>query len=168
MRIFHELVELISYFSLGQIPEWMNLESVVQDSESSDSPPPHLVVHHHSEIFSNTSYLPIFNRQVINHIISIHAFNSEINSLAIESQLPHVPVTTEHFLYSNDDMFFFQHVSAADFGSMISGPVFRIERHIDVWDQELSDVGDDPEGEWNGLRHANWLLSQFILFISCF
>ena len=73
---------------------------------ASDSPKPAWLADHPSvtfvrseEFFADTSVLPTHNSQ------------------AVESQLHHIPGLAEHFLYSNDDMFFGRAVSPAMFFS---------------------------------------------------
>ncbi|EPQ30698.1 uncharacterized protein PFL1_01599 [Pseudozyma flocculosa PF-1] len=79
------------------------------------------------------------------------------NSMAIEAMLGGEPNLSEHFIYSNDDFFFFDDVTTGDFYTPLYGAVFRIDPHIKVAGKS------DPsfsQGEWSSLEHTNWILDQ--------
>jgi hypothetical protein len=60
---------------------------------------------------------------------------------------------------ANDDMFFLGSLSTADFYSPLYGAVFRLDGGLMVRPKLPSRMGD--AGEWAGLEHASWLLSEF-------
>lgn len=67
---------------------------------ASDSPPPAWLQHH-----PKVTFVPAEKHFADPHVLPTH------NSHAVESQLQHIPGLAEHFLYSNDDMFFGRTVS---------------------------------------------------------
>ncbi len=76
------------------------------------------------------------------------------NSHAIESQLHHIPDLAEHFLYSNDDMFFGRPVTPAQFFS--PGGVSRfVEATTRIG---LGESGPDRSGHDNAMRVNRTLL----------
>lgn len=50
------------------------------------------------------------------------------NSVVIEHQLHNIPELSEHFLYSNDDMFFNRPVEKSDFFTSEGDPIMRLSR----------------------------------------
>ncbi|KAF9575039.1 Xanthine phosphoribosyltransferase 1 [Mortierella alpina] len=117
----------------GQIPSWLNQTSAKGVVE----------VVQHDEIFENTAFLPTFN------------------SLAIESQMHHVPGLSDVFLYLNDDVFLGTQMRAADVWTPLYGFVFHLEPALLVPPTIL----DTPEntiaiGEWNSLQYSNYLLAR--------
>lgn len=52
------------------------------------------------------------------------------NSVVIEHQLHRIPGRAEHFLYSNDDMFFNRPVSKSDFYTPDGQPIIRLNRRL--------------------------------------
>ncbi|OJJ36337.1 hypothetical protein ASPWEDRAFT_404636 [Aspergillus wentii DTO 134E9] len=69
----------------GQVPSWLDADS------------PRIQIVRHSDIFQNTSHLPVFS------------------SSAIESNLDRIPGLSDYFLYFNDDVFLGAPVSLDDF-----------------------------------------------------
>ncbi|KPV78309.1 uncharacterized protein RHOBADRAFT_50790 [Rhodotorula graminis WP1] len=118
---------------VGQVPSWLNRSAIPREQ---------LEVHHHSSFFEDTADLPTFN------------------SLSIESQLPNILGLREFFLYLNDDTFLSGTMTSSDVGAPFLGPVFRIQRdlQVDALAPGLFGVGSD--GEWASLRQANWLLDR--------
>ncbi|KAF9290434.1 Xanthine phosphoribosyltransferase 1 [Mortierella alpina] len=97
----------------------------------------------HDMTFENTAFLPTFN------------------SLAIESQMHHIPGLSDVFLYLNDDVFLGTQMRAADVWTPLYGFVFHFEPSLLVPPTIL----DSPEnaiaiGEWNSLQYSNYLLSK--------
>ncbi|KAF9945823.1 Xanthine phosphoribosyltransferase 1 [Mortierella alpina] len=116
-----------------QVPSWLNMTSAKGVIE----------VVQHDETFQNTAFLPTFN------------------SLAIESQMHHIPGLSDVFLYLNDDVFLGTHMRAADIWTPLYGFVFHLEPSLLVPPTIL----DSPEntiaiGEWNSLQYTNYLLSK--------
>ncbi|KAF9991232.1 Xanthine phosphoribosyltransferase 1 [Mortierella antarctica] len=117
----------------GQVPSWLNQTSAKGIVE----------VVQHDETFENTAFLPTFN------------------SLAIESQMHHIPGLSDVFLYLNDDVFLGTQTRAADVWTPLYGFVFHLEPTLLVPPTIL----DTPEntiaiGEWNSLQYSNYLLSR--------
>lgn len=122
---------------IGQAPSWLNSNAL-----ESAKPPLRLV--HHSDIFTDTSVLPTFN------------------SKGIESQLGNIHGLTETIVYANDDNFLMGDASftAADFGSPLLGPVFRLQHDLLVEAVAPTETAGDADTEWPGLKRANWLLNN--------
>ncbi|KAF9963798.1 Xanthine phosphoribosyltransferase 1 [Mortierella alpina] len=117
----------------GQVPSWLNRTLAEGVVE----------VVQHDEIFENTAFLPTFN------------------SLAIESQMHHIPGLSDVFLYLNDDVFLGTQMRAADVWTPLYGFVFHLEPTLLVPPTIL----ETPEntiaiGEWNSLQYSNYLLSR--------
>ncbi|KAI1310802.1 Xanthine phosphoribosyltransferase 1 [Mortierella claussenii] len=117
----------------GQVPSWLDLEASKQVVQ--------LV--NHDMIFENKDNLPSFN------------------SLAIESQIHHIPGMTDIFMYLNDDVFLGRTTSFADVWTPLYGFVFHLEPTLLVPPTILP----APEytlavGEWNSLQYSNYLLSK--------
>jgi len=88
---FRQLDELkYALRSVNLFAPWIRNIYVVTDSDRPHwlDEHPRITVLRSEEFFSDTSVLPTHN------------------SMAVESQLQHIPGLSEHFLYSNDDMFF--------------------------------------------------------------
>jgi len=88
---FRQLDELkYALRSVNLFAPWIRNIYVVTDSDRPHwlDEHPRITVLRSEEFFSDTSVLPTHN------------------SMAVESQLHHIPGLSEHFLYSNDDMFF--------------------------------------------------------------
>ncbi|KAM0755806.1 hypothetical protein T439DRAFT_308229 [Meredithblackwellia eburnea MCA 4105] len=128
---------------VGQIPQWLNLTA------ASTSSPTLAMVHHHS-IFHTSTDPSVFDSTVL----------PTFNSLAIESRIPNIEGMSEFVLYMNDDVFINGQLSSADVGSPLLGPVFRIQRDLTVNALKPGSRTMGLDGEWPGLRHANWLLDQ--------
>ena len=63
----------------------------------------------------------------------------------------------------NEDMYFGRLLSPGDFYSTLYGSVFHLDQQFGLRVQPMlmpSKVSDN--GEWGGLQHANWLLSEFV------
>jgi hypothetical protein len=82
---FASFVRRVFIVTDGQIPEWLNTDHSM------------ITVVDHKEIFPSEDYLPTFN------------------SHAIEARLHHIPGLAEHYLYLNDDFFFFRRLRPEDF-----------------------------------------------------
>ncbi|ORY69275.1 hypothetical protein BCR35DRAFT_269821 [Leucosporidium creatinivorum] len=126
---------LVSTSRVGQVPTWLSSTNLT------NAEPPLEVVHHYS-IFDDVGNTPTFS------------------SRAIESQIPNLENCSEFQFYLNDDCFLLGPLTAADVGSPLYGPVFRLQRDFVVNGVSPSDKAGDAEGEWPGLRHANWLLDR--------
>ncbi|KAF9912139.1 Xanthine phosphoribosyltransferase 1 [Linnemannia zychae] len=116
-----------------QVPSWMDLEG------SRDR----MRMVSHGRIFDNSSDLPSFN------------------SLAIESQIHHIPDVTDIFLYLNDDVFLGRETAAADIWTPLYGFVFHMEPTLLVPPTILPLPPNTLSiGEWNSLQFSNHLLSR--------
>ncbi|KAF9579619.1 Xanthine phosphoribosyltransferase 1 [Lunasporangiospora selenospora] len=117
----------------GQVPNWLDLET------SKDI----VNVVHHDMFFENKSSLPTFN------------------SLAIESQLHHIPSLSDVFLYLNDDVFLGRKMSPSDVWTPLYGFVLFMEPSLLVSPNVLAFSGDSlVVGEWYALQWSNYLLSK--------
>ncbi|KAF9150883.1 Xanthine phosphoribosyltransferase 1 [Linnemannia schmuckeri] len=116
-----------------QVPSWLDLES------SGDR----VRMVPHGAIFDNSSDLPSFN------------------SLAIESQMHHIPGVTDIFLYLNDDVFLGKEMGASDIWTPLYGFVFHMEPTLLVSPTILPAPQNTLSiGEWNSLQYSNHLLSR--------
>ncbi|KAG0270816.1 Xanthine phosphoribosyltransferase 1 [Linnemannia exigua] len=116
-----------------QVPSWLDLEG------SRDR----VRMVAHGNIFDNSSDLPSFN------------------SLAIESQMHHIPDVTDVFLYLNDDVFLGLEMAAADIWTPLYGFVFHMEPTLLVPPTILPLPQHTLSiGEWNSLQFSNHLLSR--------
>ncbi|KAG0037142.1 hypothetical protein BGZ82_003056, partial [Podila clonocystis] len=117
----------------GQVPSWLDLE-IAQGN---------LSLVHHASIFEDSSVLPTFN------------------SLAIESQIHHVPNLTDVFMYLNDDVFLGTRTLPADIWTPLYGFVFHMEPTLLVPPTILPmAAGIVAVGEWHSLQYTNFLLSN--------
>lgn len=142
----------------GSIPTWLNLTSINSS----------ILLHHHSNAFKTSlTYLKstAFGKNSSDHHSnSIHWRQSVVpshNSLAIESQIPHLENLGKTLLYMNDDTFLLRPFTAGDLVTDSYGPVFRLQWDLKVQDREPSrhlTVGQN--GEWPSLGYSNWLLSN--------
>ncbi|KAF9108296.1 Xanthine phosphoribosyltransferase 1 [Mortierella sp. GBA35] len=116
-----------------QVPSWLDLEA------SADR----VRLVPHEMIFGNKSDLPSFN------------------SLAIESQIHHIPSVTDVFLYLNDDVFLGTEMVAADIWTPLYGFVFHMEPTLLV-PPTLLPLPENSlaVGEWHSLQFSNNLLSR--------
>ncbi|KAG9065124.1 Xanthine phosphoribosyltransferase 1 [Linnemannia hyalina] len=116
-----------------QVPSWLDLEA------SGDR----IRMVPHGAIFDNSNSLPSFN------------------SLAIESQMHHIPGVTDVFLYLNDDVFLGKEMVAADIWTPLYGFVFHMEPTLLVPPTILPPPQNTLSvGEWNSLQYSNHLLSR--------
>ncbi|HWL59471.1 MAG TPA: stealth family protein [Microbacteriaceae bacterium] len=107
-------------------PAWLNTEH------------PGVRIVRSSEFFTDPEALPTFN------------------SHAIEAQLHHIPELAEHFLYSNDDMFFGRPVTPAMFFS--PGGITRfVEATVRIG---LGETGPERTGHDNAMRVNRALLRE--------
>ncbi|KAG0214781.1 Xanthine phosphoribosyltransferase 1 [Mortierella sp. GBA30] len=117
----------------GQVPSWLNVNASTGV----------IRLVQHDEIFEDSSFLPTFN------------------SLAIESQMHHIPSLTDVFLYLNDDVFLGTQMRAADVWTPLYGFVFHMEPTLLVPPTALySPENAVAVGEWNSLQYSNYLLSK--------
>ncbi|KAJ1602902.1 hypothetical protein NDA14_001828 [Ustilago hordei] len=79
------------------------------------------------------------------------------NSMAVESMLGNQPGLNDNFISSNDDFFFLDDATTADFTSPLFGPVMRLDYNLVV---EGKQSPDSTPGEWSSLWHTSWLLDQ--------
>ncbi|KAH8926083.1 hypothetical protein BT69DRAFT_1348276 [Atractiella rhizophila] len=123
----------------GQVPVWF------QDGKG-------LEVIHHSDLFSP----------------SLKDVVPSFNSMAIESQFPLLlnilsngEGSAKTVVYMNDDLFFLSPLPPSFFFSPVSGPVFRVQPDLLVDGKHPSTATRwDREGEWVGLRFANYILNE--------
>ncbi|GJJ74760.1 hypothetical protein EMPS_07118 [Entomortierella parvispora] len=127
----------------GQAPIWMKQKTngATTDDEEIDD---RLELVPHKYIFDDPEVLPTFN------------------SLAIESQMHHVPDLADIFVYLNDDVFFGKPLGPGDFWTPQYGFVFHFNTFSPVAPTEpnLLKPGETVIGEAQSLRHSNYLLSQ--------
>ncbi|KAF8949342.1 Xanthine phosphoribosyltransferase 1, partial [Haplosporangium bisporale] len=117
----------------GQVPSWLDLDAAKGN----------LTLVHHASIFEDSTALPTFN------------------SLAIESQIHHVPNLTDVFMYLNDDVFLGTRTLPADIWTPLYGFVFHMEPSLLVPPTILPmPTGTVAVGEWHSLQYTNFLLSN--------
>ncbi|KAG0077374.1 hypothetical protein BGZ92_001953 [Podila epicladia] len=117
----------------GQVPSWLDLDAAKGN----------LALVRHASIFEDSSILPTFN------------------SLAIESQIHHVPNLTDVFMYLNDDVFLGTRTLPADIWTPLYGFVFHMEPTLLVPPTILPmAAGTVAVGEWHSLQYTNFLLSN--------
>ncbi|KAJ7130767.1 hypothetical protein C8R43DRAFT_1024938 [Mycena crocata] len=132
---------------LGSVPTWLDVDAGVR-------------LLHHSDVFRvpQTSLAPNTTaRSWRDRIVP------SFNSLAIESQIAHIPDLAPTIFYLNDDCFLLKPLSAGDFETPLYGPVFRIQFDLGVRSRSPGSLPMgrvDKEGEWPGLQYTNWLLDQ--------
>ncbi|PCH40329.1 hypothetical protein WOLCODRAFT_136778 [Wolfiporia cocos MD-104 SS10] len=120
---------------LGQIPQWLDLSKQTRSGwRDSDVA---LKILHHAEIFQPYE-------------------DTIFNSLAIESQLGHVPGISDHFIYMNDDLYFGQPTSSATFYSSAYGIVLHLQADLMVGPGRPN---PRTQGEWRGMGESNYMLS---------
>ncbi|KAG0263033.1 hypothetical protein BG011_009430 [Mortierella polycephala] len=97
----------------------------------------------HRTIFQNSTHLPSFN------------------SLAIESQIHHIPGLTDIFMYLNDDVFLGTTMLGSDIWTALYGFVFHMEGSLLV-PPTIRPTENNPlnVGEWSSLQYSNYLLSK--------
>ncbi|BGP29032.1 hypothetical protein JCM10296v2_000768 [Rhodotorula toruloides] len=143
----------------AQIPHWLDLPKIELSEPAltaRSSRKPSLVVHPHSELFKSSQFDDDEAQGAEWRTSVVPSFNS----LAIESQLPNLPLTARTALYLNDDFFLMRNLAFTDLDSPLSGPVFRMQRDLLVGGVAPGTSTDDPDGEWKGLGYSNWLLDR--------
>ncbi|EPS98660.1 hypothetical protein FOMPIDRAFT_1031336 [Fomitopsis schrenkii] len=122
---------------LGQLPQWLDCDRRVGPERWADGDR-ELVVSHHAQFF--------------------RPYNGSVfNSLAIESQLGHVPDMPNYFVYMNDDLFMLNPVTPATFYTSAYGIVLHLQSDLLVNPDRPS---TKVVGEWRSLGESNWLLSN--------
>lgn len=112
-----------------QRPTWL-----VDDSDSALNIP--VVLVKHSEIFENQEeYLPTFNSQ------------------AIETNIHRIPDLSEHFIYSNDDMFFGAPCTPTDFFTASGRPKFTFS----------GTVPSAPKKKTHSMHSLAWINNRTLL-----
>ncbi|KAJ9102336.1 hypothetical protein QFC21_002736 [Naganishia friedmannii] len=171
---------------LGQIPDWLDKERVfgsrlpirtagdheqgVERRTTSLDDQPQLQWHFHSEVF-RSPILPEAATCASASSPDCSRFQSEeewvekvmpsFNSFTIENRMAWIDDLSEYSVQVNDDMFFANSLTSADFHSTLYGSVFRLDHQFGLQVKPIlmpSKVSDN--GEWGGLQHANWLISQ--------
>ncbi|MDR2933753.1 MAG: Stealth CR1 domain-containing protein [Rickettsiales bacterium] len=79
------------------------------------------------------------------------------NSIAIESCLHNIPNLSEHFLYSNDDMFFGSEIKPSYFFDENENPIVIVKRK---WLPKNSFAGHGYEKYWNARKAYNKFLHK--------
>ncbi|KAG0326908.1 Xanthine phosphoribosyltransferase 1 [Dissophora globulifera] len=115
----------------SQAPSWLNNASLDV-----------IQLVRHDVIFKDKTLLPSFN------------------SLAIESQIHHIPMVTDVFLYLNDDVFLGTPMAAADVWTPLYGFVFHMEPTLLVPPFMHTPDNTLNVGEWDSLQYSNYLLSM--------
>ncbi|MDI2097964.1 stealth family protein [Ruicaihuangia caeni] len=127
--------------SVKAFAPWVRRIFIATDSKPPawlDTEHPDVTVVRSEEFFADTSVLPTYN------------------SHAVESQLHRIPGLSEHFLYSNDDMFFGRPVSPSMFFS--PGGITRfVEATVRIG---LGDTHPDRTGHDNAMRVNRALLRK--------
>lgn len=116
---------------LGQIPQWLDYQSSSWKDDHIQ-----LSLLHHSQFFDSYDG-PIFS------------------AIPIESQFPNLPLSSQTFVYMNDDMYMAQPLTPADWYTPEYGLVLRMQPTLLV-DFTLQ----VPDSEWKSLRKSNFLLSK--------
>ncbi|KAJ9094331.1 hypothetical protein QFC19_008017 [Naganishia cerealis] len=132
---------------------------------------PSLQWHFHSEVFRSPilqacapcTFDPPsrFQPQPLSEQEWVKKVMPSFNSFNIENRMAWLDDLSEYSVQVNDDMFFGTPLSSADFHSTLYGSVFRLDRQFGLQVKPIlmpSKVSDN--GEWGGLQHANWLISQ--------
>lgn len=136
---------------MGQIPEWLNTEDKGN-----------LRNHFHPDLFR----LPRDNDGKTPP--SVSKLNEEdwqrkalptFNSFSIENRVGMIPDLADTFIMSNDDMFSLQIMAPTDFHHPLLGPVHRLDPGMTV-EPKLTPTLLSSSGEWGGLQHAAYLISQ--------
>ncbi|KAF8317669.1 hypothetical protein DL93DRAFT_2110386 [Clavulina sp. PMI_390] len=123
---------------LGQIPQWLRDDDSDPEELSSNANVP-LRIHHHAQFFD-------------------HYRRTTFDSCAIEAQMARLEGVDEHFVYMNDDLFFYDHLQPMDFYHPAYGIVLRVQSDLLVGGSNPS--YQDGQGEWRPLEFSNWLLDQ--------
>ncbi|KAJ6538888.1 hypothetical protein DFH09DRAFT_73077 [Mycena vulgaris] len=141
---------------LGLVPQWLDLESAWAGGENGEPP---VYLYHDSEIFHLTS-LPGRTPTIDEVDKWRDAVLPTFNSMAVESQLPHLDpdIVSENIIYLNDDQFFVLPLPPSAFHSSLYGPVFRLYQPFMV----QADVSGDAYGggEWRSLGWSAHILNQ--------
>ncbi len=122
---------------LGQIPHWFPTFTTS------------LKLIHHSQFFKFETDQDVFK------------FLPTFNSYAIESQFPHLPFTKDLIFYLNDDMLILNRLSFGDLGSVLYGPVFRLD-FTRLIGTKAFNKGEENTGEFfTTLSRTNSLLGGY-------
>ncbi|KAJ7680886.1 hypothetical protein DFH06DRAFT_1164401 [Mycena polygramma] len=141
---------------LGLVPQWVDLERAWARGENGEPP---LYLYHDSSLFRLTSFP--------GHTPTIEAVDKwrnrvlpTFNSMAIESQLPHLDpeIVSENIIYLNDDQFLLLPLPPSAFHSALYGPVFRLVPGFMV--QGDASGTADGGGEWRSLGWSAHILDQ--------
>ncbi|KAJ7162100.1 hypothetical protein C8R46DRAFT_1222237 [Mycena filopes] len=109
---------------LGLVPQWLDVESAWAGGENGEPP---VYLYHDSQLFRYTS--PPGHTPSIEEVERWRdAVLPTFNSMAVESQLPHLDpeVVSENIIYLNDDQFLTLPLPPSAFHSPLYGPVFRL------------------------------------------
>ncbi|RSH78093.1 uncharacterized protein EHS24_002549 [Apiotrichum porosum] len=138
-------------FRIGQVPEWLDWQNKGN-----------LQWHFQPEIFR----LPRDTNGAVPP--SILDINEEewralslptFNSFQIENRLAFIQGLGEQLVVSNDDMFMLRHMATTDYHHPILGMITRLDPGTTVKPVIASNLLSHS-GEWGGLQHANFLISQ--------
>jgi len=102
---------------LTQVPEWMDTDSIVTRDHEVDSK---LELVSYWDLFDVSSQSAQATKAWKNRVLPT------FNSHSIESQLSHLPSTSETILYLNNDLSIGRPLSPADISTILFGPIFRI------------------------------------------
>ena len=156
---------------LAQVPHWLSLSEATFARPSHDvlampaslrQAEAELQIVPHSSIFKTSGKAGPMDRSAKEAAAALWRTKvvPSFNSLAIEAQTANVGDLGEAFVGMNDDFFVLKPMSASDFHSPLTGPVFRFQRDLMVSAKAPTDTLDDGDGEWRGLGFANYLLSR--------
>ncbi|CCM03068.1 uncharacterized protein FIBRA_05188 [Fibroporia radiculosa] len=127
---------LSASWRLGQIPQWLDLGKHTHSGWKDGAVS--LDVVHHAQIFSSYE-------------------GTNFNSLAIETQLGHVPDISDYFVYMNDDLYMMRPMTPASFYTSAYGIVLHMEAWLKV---PPSRPTHETMGEWRGMGESNYMLSE--------
>ncbi|KAJ6629468.1 hypothetical protein B0H10DRAFT_2208855 [Mycena sp. CBHHK59/15] len=141
---------------LGLVPQWLDIECSWARGANGEPP---VYLYHDSEVFHLTSSP--------GHVPSLeevetwrNAVLPTFNSMAVESQLPHLDpeVVSENIVYLNDNQFLTLPLPPSAFHSPLYGPVFRLDTFFMI---QGDPSGDAPGGgEWCSLGWSAHILNQ--------
>ncbi|KAK7005985.1 hypothetical protein R3P38DRAFT_2729323 [Favolaschia claudopus] len=141
---------------LGLVPQWLDVDRARIGGVNGEPP---IYLYHDSEVFRYTSSP--------GHTPTVEEVNKwrqsvlpTFNSMAVESQLPHLDPesVSENIIYLNDDQFFMLPFPSSAFHSPLYGPVFRLVTGFMVQGNPSGE--GDSGGEWRSLGWSSHVLDQ--------